>query len=191
MKVQDMVYISLFTAMIAVLGLIPAIYLPLYTVPITVQTVGVMLAGSILGARRGALSLVLIVFLVAVGLQILSGGRGGFGVIMGPTGGFLLSWPFAAYVIGYFVEKYWSNLTYVKLMLINLVGGILVIYAFGIPYAAFINKLPIGVEALRSLAYLPGDLLKVLLASYIALRIRKIKPLITPKIRNKSHNLDV
>lgn len=191
MKVQDMVYISLFTAMIAVLGLIPAIYLPLYTVPITVQTVGVMLAGSILGARRGALSLVLIVFLVAVGLQILSGGRGGFGVIMGPTGGFLLSWPFAAYVIGYFVEKYWSSLTYVKLMLINLVGGILVIYAFGIPYAAFINKLPIGVEALRSFAYLPGDLLKVLLASYIALRIRKIKPLITPKIRNKSHNFDV
>ncbi|GAA0376325.1 biotin transporter BioY [Bacillus horti] len=184
MKVKDMVYVSMFTAIVAVLGMIPAFYLPLYTVPLTVQTIGVMLAGSILGAKRGGLSLLLIVLLVAVGAQILSGPRGGFGVIIGPTGGFLLSWPVAAFVIGYLVQKNWYTLSFWKLLLINFLGGVLVIYAVGIPYAAFINKVPLWLEATRSLAYIPGDIIKVIIASYIALKVKKTMPFIQAPVES-------
>ena len=76
--------------MVAALGLVPAFTPPGFAVPITAQSLGVMLAGSILGARRGALSLVLLLVLVAVGLPLLAGGRGGLGVFAGPSVGFLL-----------------------------------------------------------------------------------------------------
>lgn len=187
MKIKDMVYTAMFTALVAVLGLVPAFFIPPYTVPITIQTLGVMLAGSILGARRGGLSLVLVVLLVAVGAHILSGGRGGFGVIMGPTGGFLLSWPIATFVIGYLVEKNWARLNYLKLLLINTLGGIVVIYAVGVPYASAINETPVGAELMRSIVFLPGDALKIVLASYIALRVKKIKPLIEPSTPKNNH----
>src|SRR5690625_7350257 len=75
MKLQDMMYISLFAAIVGVLGFIPPIPLPFSPVPITAQTLGVMLAGGILGARRGGLSLLLFIALVAIGTPLLTGGR--------------------------------------------------------------------------------------------------------------------
>jgi len=81
MSYQDLVRISLFAALIAVLGLIPKLDLPFTAgVPITAQTLGVMLAGLILGARNGALAVLLFLFVVALGAPVLSGGRGGLGV---------------------------------------------------------------------------------------------------------------
>ena len=74
MKTRDLAYIALFAALTAVLGLVPTI--PIGPVPITVQNLGLMLAGSILGARRGLLSQLLFLVLVAVGLPVL-GGSGG------------------------------------------------------------------------------------------------------------------
>ena len=70
--------IALFAALIAVLGLVPRIEL-ISGVPITAQSLGIMLCGTVLGARRGALAVLLFLLLVAIGLPILSGGRGGLG----------------------------------------------------------------------------------------------------------------
>ena len=80
MKTKDLAYIALFAAITAVLGLLPAIPVPAVPVPITAQTLGVMLAGAVLGARRGFLALLLFLVLVAVGLPVLAGGRGGLAV---------------------------------------------------------------------------------------------------------------
>ncbi|MEY3633571.1 MAG: hypothetical protein RI937_1769, partial [Pseudomonadota bacterium] len=75
---RDLVRIALFAALIAVLGLIPKFDLPFAAgVPITAQTMGVMLAGLFLGARNGFLAIVLFLFVVALGAPVLSGGRGG------------------------------------------------------------------------------------------------------------------
>ena len=82
MSTKDIVYIALFAAVMAVLGLFPPITLPISGVPVTAQSLGPMLAGAILGARRGGLSILLFVALVALGLPLLSGGRGGFGIIL-------------------------------------------------------------------------------------------------------------
>ena len=77
MTTRDIVLVALFAAIIVVLGMLPPITLGFIPVPITAQSLGVMLAGCILGAKRGAGACLLVVLLVAIGLPVLSGGRGG------------------------------------------------------------------------------------------------------------------
>src|SRR4051812_50124280 len=84
---RDLVHVALFAAITAVLGLVPAVNVG--PVPITAQTLGVMLAGSIVGARRGFLSQLLFLVLVAVGLPLLPRGRGGLSGVAGPPAGVL------------------------------------------------------------------------------------------------------
>lgn len=178
MKLRTMIYSSLFAAMVAALGLLPPIITPLTPVPITAQTLGVMLAGSILGAKRGGLSLVVFVFLVAVGAPLLAGGRGGLGVLFGVTGGYVLAWPVAAFVTGLLVEKFWNRMNVGYFILFNVIGGILVIYASGITYLSIYTGTPWGAAAYSALIFIPGDLIKVVLASLIATQMSRVYPMI-------------
>ncbi|MFD3257376.1 biotin transporter BioY [Paenibacillus lentus] len=187
MKIKDMMYVALFAAVMAVLGLLPPIPLPFIPVPITVQTLGVMLAGSILGARLGGLSLLIFGIIVTAGAPLLSGGRGGLAVLVSPTGGYFLSWPIAAFVIGYLVQRVSTRINLWKLILINAVGGVLIIYAIGIPYMSIITDVPIGKAALGNVSFLPGDLLKVVVASLIAIRILKVNPHMLHRTSSRSH----
>ena len=79
---KNLTHIALFAALIAVLGLVPKIDLA-SGVPITAQSLGVMLCGTVLGARRGALAVGLFLLVTLAGLPLLSGGRGGLGVLLG------------------------------------------------------------------------------------------------------------
>ena len=97
---RDTVLIALFAALTAALGLLPPIPVPLVPVPVTAQTLGVMLAGCLIGPRRASLSILLLLVLVAIGLPLLSGGRGGLSVFVGPSVGFLIGWVFGAGAIG-------------------------------------------------------------------------------------------
>ena len=76
------------TAIICILGLVPGVPLPFMPVPIVLQNIGIFLAGIILGRKMGALSVIVFLLLVATGLPVLSGGRGGIGVFVGPSAGF-------------------------------------------------------------------------------------------------------
>ena len=105
---RNITLIALFAALVAALGLIPKLTLG-FGVPITAQSMGIMLCGTILGARRGALAVLLVLALVALGLPLLAGGRGGLGVFAGPTVGFLVGWPIAAFVTGLIVERWRSG----------------------------------------------------------------------------------
>ena len=91
--------------------------------PITAQSLGVMLAGAVLGARRGFASLVLLLVLVAVGLPLLAGGRGGLGVFATPSVGFLLGCPSAAYVVGWLTERGGSTYRLPWGIVANVLGG--------------------------------------------------------------------
>lgn len=172
-----MIYISLFAAMMAVLGLIPSIYVPLIPVPITAQTLGVMLAGSLLGAKRGTLSMLLFMIIVLAGAPLLSGGRGGLAVLVGPTAGYFISWPFATIVIGMLVQSLQAQTHLWKVLIIHSIGGIIVIYAFGTVFLSLMTQLPLLEAAVGNVAFLPGDILKVILASVIAVRVLKVYPL--------------
>ena len=122
MKTRDLVHVALFAALVAALGLMPPLTLPLIPVPITAQTLGVMLAGSTLGARKAGLALVLFHVLVAAGLPLLSGGHGGLAVYPGPTGGFFVGWVPAAFLIGALTERAWHRLNVPLAFAINVLG---------------------------------------------------------------------
>lgn len=176
MTTRDLVHIAVFAAIIGALGLLPPIAVPLSPVPITAQTMGVMLAGAVLGARRGTLAVLLFAALVVAGMPILSGGRGGIGVFAGPTAGFFIAFPVAAFVIGWCVDRVWTRLNLVYAFAANVVGGIGVIYLFGIPMLAFIARMPMDKAALACLAFVPGDLIKAGAAAAIAVAVKRGYP---------------
>ncbi|MEY3047872.1 MAG: hypothetical protein RL424_1194 [Pseudomonadota bacterium] len=179
---RDVVNVALFAALIALFGLVPRIDLPfLAGVPITVQTLGVMLAGLLLGPRLAALSVLLFLFMVLLGAPFLSGGRGGLGVLFGPTVGFLLGWIPGALIVGLI----YSGLTqasstnakyrtprrgfslFLAAALASFLGGVLVVYALGIPMLAWRANMALDQAAAVTLAFLPGDILKLLVAASI------------------------
>jgi len=96
MTTRDLVLISLFSAIIIALGLLPPITLGIIPVPITAQSLGVMLAGVVLGAKRGTLAVLLTILIAAIGLPVLSGGRGGLSIFTTPTTGYLIGFPSAS-----------------------------------------------------------------------------------------------
>ncbi|GHE02565.1 biotin transporter BioY [Allgaiera indica] len=181
METRDTVFIALFAAIMAALAVFPPITLPLIGVPITAQSLGVMLAGGVLGARRGALALVLFLVLVAIGLPLLAGGRGGFAVFLGPTGGYLVGWVVAAYAIGLMTEIFWHRLTHVTAFAISAVGGIVLLYAIGIPWSAVVAKVPLWTAIGWSTPFIPGDLVKCAIAAVVMVAVKRSYPIITPR----------
>lgn len=176
MRTVDLARIALFAAIIAVLGLVPAIPIPFLPVPITAQTLGVMLAGAVLGGWRGALAVLVFLALVAIGMPLLPGGRGGIAVFMGPTAGFLLAWPIGAFVIGWLMERYGREGAFVPAFLASIVGGIVVIYAGGIAWLAVVAGVPLWTATTGSLAFIPGDLIKAVAAASVATSVHRVYP---------------
>jgi biotin transport system substrate-specific component len=175
MKLKKLIYVSMFATMMCALGLLPPIFTGISPVPITLQTLGVMLSGSVLGARIGpkyaAFSQILFLLLVMTGLPLLSGGRGGIGVFVSPSGGYLIGWVLGAYVIGYLAYRM-KNVTFIKILLANILGGIFIVYLLGIPIQALMMNVSIDHAALLSLVYIPGDLTKVIVASLLAIKLQ-------------------
>ncbi|MDF2046451.1 MULTISPECIES: biotin transporter BioY [Microbacterium] len=162
----DLARVAVFAALIAVLGL-PGSF-PLFGgVPITAQTLGVMLAGAVLGPWLGALSVSILLALAAVGLPVLAGGRGGFGVFLGPTAGYALGWILGAIVIGLIVHAGGRRPVAWRTAAAMIVGGIGAIYALGIPVQSLVTRLPLAETALTSLVFVPGDLLKAAIATIV------------------------
>lgn len=182
LSTRDIAQISALAALTAALGLIPAITVPIAGgVPITAQSLGPMLAGAVLGRRKGGLAVVLFLVLVAIGLPLLPGGRGGLGVFQGPSAGFLLSWPVAAYVIGIGIERLWSRLNAVNAFLVIVAGGVGLVYLIGIPWVSMRTGAPLLAVAGGSALYVPGDLIKATIATLVALTVKKSYPLITAR----------
>lgn len=162
----DLARVAVFAALIAVLGL-PGSFPVFGGVPITAQTLGVMLAGAVLGPWLGALSVTVLLALVAVGLPLLAGGRGGIAVFAGPTAGYALGWILGAIVIGLVVHAGNRRPVWWRTALAMLAGGVVAIYALGIPVQSLVTRLPLAETALTSLVFLPGDLLKAALATIV------------------------
>jgi biotin transport system substrate-specific component len=172
MSARDIARIAVFAALTAGMGLIGAISVG-GAVPITLQTLGVMLAGAVLGPWRGSASMALLLLGVAIGLPLLAGGRGGIGVFMSPTAGYLLGWLIAPIVIGYIVGRrpvWW------RVLVASIIGGIFVIYFFGIPVQAWLTELSIGETIITSLAFLPGDLFKVAVTTLVTMGLYRAYP---------------
>lgn len=182
---RDLALVASFAALIAVLGLPGAVTPFGGAVPITLQTLGVMLAGAVLGARRGALAVLTFLALTAAGLPLLAGGRGGLAVFAGPSAGYLVGFVVGAFVIGWLTERrlpayprWWG-------LLATAVGGIGVVYAFGVPVQAAV----LGTDGLATVAaaavFLPGDLIKVVVASSVAAAVHRGYPAVQSARRER------
>ncbi|MGF9967137.1 biotin transporter BioY [Bacillus rhizoplanae] len=172
MNTRNLVFVALFSAIMAVLGFIPPIALSFTPVPITLQLLGVMLAGGLLGSRLGALSQLVFLLVVAAGAPLLAGGRGGFSVFVGPSAGYLMGYVIGAFVIGYFAERL-RNVSFLKLFLINIIGGIFVVYFFGVIVQAFVMDISVVKAAQLSVVFLPGDILKAVFAAILVTRLQR------------------
>ncbi|WP_254303556.1 MULTISPECIES: biotin transporter BioY [Nocardiaceae] len=173
---RDMAQIAVFAALLAALGLPGAITVGFSGVPITLQTLGVILAGAILGARKGTLAVVVFIALTLIGLPLLSGGRTGLTALAGPSAGYLIGWIPAALVIGLLTARILPKYPVVLGLLINALGGILVIYVFGT--FGLLLRTDIGVWGAISanFAFLPGDALKVVIATVVAKSVHRAYP---------------
>ena len=173
---RDLALIATFAGVVAALGLVPAFVPPGFTVPVTAQSLGVMLAGAVLGARRGFLSVALLLVLVAVGLPLLAGPRGGLGVFATPSVGFLLCWPVAAFVVGWLTERGGAPYRLAWGIMANVIGGIVVLYAAGIVGIALVAGISIQAAVVSTWIFIPGDLVKVVVAALVARGVHAAYP---------------
>jgi biotin transport system substrate-specific component len=165
---SDVALVAVFAGVMAVLGLVPAFTPAGSTVPITAQSMGAMLAGALLGARRATFSMILFLALVAAGLPLLAGGRGGLAVFQTPSVGFLIGFVVGAAVVGWLTERRGAPYTLEWGIPANILGGIVVLYGCGV--AGFMWKLGLDLSEATTvvLVYLPLDLLKAVIAAYVA-----------------------
>ncbi|GAA3726075.1 biotin transporter BioY [Salinactinospora qingdaonensis] len=171
---RDAALVALFAALIAALSMPVAI--PVGPVPITLQTLGIMLAPSILGAKRGALAVVTFLALTAAGLPLLPGGRGGIAPFLGPTAGYMIGWILGALVIGVLVDRTLPRYRFWLGTLYNLIGGIGVIYLVGVPWSAVVLGDALLATLVSATVFLPGDLAKALIAAGIAAGVHRAYP---------------
>lgn len=139
-----------------------AIPLPFTPVPITGQTLAVLLAGALLGSRRGALCILTYLAEGFAGLPVFAGGTAGISRLLGPTGGYLVGYLVAAYLVGWLAEKGWDRKLWTNFT--AMVMGNSAIYLFGVSWLA----IALGwQEALVAGMYpfIPGDLIKIAIAT--------------------------
>lgn len=163
---RDIVEIALFAAIMAALGLIPKIDITA-NLPITAQSMGVMLAGIVIGKRNGFFAISVFTLLMLAGLPLLAGGRGGLGMLATGSVGFIIGYPIAAFVTGWIYQKLSELPVQAAAFMASLIGGILALYAFGIPGLAINANLSLAEAALAMAPFIPGDLVKAVLTTLI------------------------
>jgi biotin transport system substrate-specific component len=138
-----------------------SIRLPFSPVPVTGQTLAVLLTGALLGSRRGTLSLIAYLLEGLIGLPVFAAGGSGPAYIMGPTGGYLVGFIAAAYVIGRLAEHGWDRQV-ISTSLAMLIGNA-IIYSFGLSWLSiYVGK---QAAALGLLPFVLGDVIKLALAA--------------------------
>ena len=152
------VVFSLLTALAA------QIVIPIGPVPITGSTFAVLLTGALLGSRLGAMAMIVYLFEGAIGLPFFYGGHGGLAHIFGPTGGYLVAFPAAAFITGAFAENGWDKrfLTAVAAMA---VGSIVILLAGWAWFAVLMNTNLIAAFKVSVAPHLVGDTVKIILAA--------------------------
>ena len=175
MTTKDCVLIALFAALTAALGMMPPVPMP-FGVPITLQSMAPMLAGTLLGARTGALAQVLFLTLVFAGLPLLSGGRGGLGILFGPTAGFALSWVLIAALIGFLVHKPQRQPAWLPIALTCFAVAVALGAALGVTWLSVYLKISWLEAGASCLIFLPGECIKSCFTAQVAVHVHKTLP---------------
>ena len=169
MKIKNLLLCSLFAAVTAVLA---QIVIPIGPVPISLATFSVFCAGALLGSRRGAISQAIYVLLGAVGVPVFAMFKGGFAILVGPTGGYIFGYILAAWVVGLIAERAGNG--FFPLALACVAG----FFAYMIPgtcwYMFVMGAGPLEALLACVVPFLPGDALKIALAVVLTSRLRPV-----------------
>lgn len=185
---RDIAQIAVFAGIVAALGLIPAVPAFGGAVPITAQSLGVMLAGAILGPRRGALALVLFLALIALGLPLLAGGRGGLGVFAGPSIGYLVGFPVGAFAVGALTYAFGAPYRLAWGIVATVIGGVVVLNVLGILGLMLRADLSLPAAVSTAAVFMPGDVVKAVLCALVARGVHAATPGLLPdRRRHEQH----
>ncbi|MDF0531786.1 biotin transporter BioY [Tsukamurella sp. 8F] len=171
---RDIALIAMFAALTCVLAVPGGISFGGAT-PITLQTLGFMLAATLLGAPRGAIAVLVYVALIAIGLPVGAGGRGGVSVITGPSGGYLIGSIVGALVTGYLVDRF-GRRNIAVLLGANVIGMMVIVYAIGIPWQSWRVGSGLFAVVSSSVQFLPGDLVKVVVTAFVTVAVVRAYP---------------
>ncbi|MBM7366756.1 biotin transport system substrate-specific component [Gordonia hydrophobica] len=180
LSMVDLAQAAVFAALIAVLGLPGTINLSA-GVPITLQSLAVMLAGAVLGPKKGTLAVGIFMVLAIAGLPILAGGRTGWVSLNSPTGGYFIGFLPGVLLIGLLTAWMMPRYNIILGIIINLIGGALVVYIFGIAYQMIRTDLGLWFLIKANAPFLIGDTIKAVVAALVAAPVHRGRPgLITP-----------
>lgn len=174
LSVQDMCKIALSTAIIVVMAQI-SIPMPL-GVPMTMQTFAITFVAIVLGARNSAISSLIYILLGAIGIPVFANFSGGFDKVIGPTGGFIISFPIMALIIGIGTDCYMKNKkkSFIP-MLVGILGGTIINYIVGVLWFCFAMDSSVKVAFNACvLPFIPTAIIKAILAVIIGLPVRKV-----------------
>lgn len=167
LKLRTMIVSALFAAII---GILAQITIPLPLVPITGQTLAIGLVGTILGSRHGTLTVLLYLIIGAIGIPIFAQLSGGIGILVGPTGGFLIGFIPAAFIIGYYLEK--TSFTVRNAVIANIIGTLITLI-FGTIWLKIIAQLSWGAAFVGGFApFIIVGFMKAFLAAWIGIIVR-------------------
>lgn len=176
--VKDLVLTVAFTAIIIVAALVPAIAIP-GPVPITLQTFAVLLAGAVLGAKRGALAVGLYLLIGGIGFPVFAGGASGFGVFLGGSGGYLLGFLPAAAFCGFLVERFIGKRAATNVPLVFAAGffsSIVFIHTLGIIGMMVNADLSFSAAWKVDIVFWPGDIIKNIAMAFVATAVHRAFP---------------
>lgn len=167
LNIQSICYIAIFTAVIAIMAQI-SIPMPM-GVPMTMQTFAIILAAVVLGAKHSAIATLVYLLLGAVGVPVFTGFTGGFGSLVGPTGGFLISFPLMAFLIGYGVEHRQKKGVFTFFLIL----GTLANYAVGVlMFCLMMSSTVMAAMTACVIPFIPTAVIKAVLTSVLGLQIR-------------------
>ncbi|NLD19440.1 MAG: biotin transporter BioY [Clostridiales bacterium] len=172
-KTTCLILCGIFAAITAICSFV-TIPLGFTPVPVNLGTLAVFLAGGLLGPKYGPLSQLVYILVGAVGVPVFAGFRGGFGVLMGPTGGYIIGYIAATLIIGLLLDRLWDERRNLMLCALSMALGLIVCYALGTAW--FIISTGSNVEAALVsciLPFIPGDIIKIIVATILT---RRLKP---------------
>lgn len=163
-RTKQMVLIALMTAVTCVLGPL-SIPLPFSPVPISLTNFAIFLAIFVLGMKSGTISFIIYLLLGAIGVPVFSSFRGGFQVLAGPTGGYLIGFIFLALIMGFALDHFNRKLVPT---IIGMIIGMAVCYAFGTVWLAKLLSLSFKEGLMMGvIPYLAGDAAKIIIAAIV------------------------
>ena len=180
MKLRDLAYIALGTALMCVLS---PISIPIGIIPISLATLVVYLIGCLLSPLKATLSVVLYIIIGLCGLPVFSKYQAGFTVLAGPTGGFILGYVLGVLLQSLFVTKFKEKKA---AYIIGIIFSTIIIYAFGLIWFMIVtNGKYTFQQAMASCVYpfIPGDLIKLVIAVSVSYKLRPI----TDKLQDTTH----